>query len=207
MGQGIQDFYTAATARGFSRDYQLRVVQIGTITDDTTLVYARTAQLPARTIETQVLGFKGFKLNVPMQVTYDNTAWTLKIYCDEAMLIRQAFEKTSIDTFNEHTMRAIQDDRMIQLNVLNDQGDTVMIYKIYGIIIQKIGEILYELGGNGTPQSFDITFAYQYWTSESVKISAKDKSQGPLTVLQQGIQGATNVVRGIRNVGSVLGIG
>jgi hypothetical protein len=207
MGQGIQDFYAAASARGFSRDYQLRVAQIGGIVDDTTLVYARTAQLPARSIETQTLGFKGFKLNVPMQVSYDSTAWTLKIYCDEAMLIRQAFEKTSIDTFNEHTMRAIENDRMIQLNVLNDQGDTVMIYKIYSIIIQKIGEISYDLGGNGAPQSFDLTFAYQYWTSESVKIPNKNKSQGPLTGLQQGIQGATNVVRGIRNVGSTLGIG
>jgi hypothetical protein len=210
MGQGIQDFYTTAQKFNFARDYQFRVTQLGDFTpDDNTdlgelLIYARTASIPKRTIQTGNVGFKGFKFNVPLQVEYESGSWPLTFYCDQPYAIRNALEKIQKDDFDEHTMRSILKSRMLQLNLLDDSLTTIAIYRLYGWFVQNIGEIKYDLGGNGAPNSFDINLTYQYWTSEIISSTTSKPKPGLLQVIGGKIQSVGNVVKSIKNVGSIL---
>jgi hypothetical protein len=69
------------------------------------------------------------------------------------------------------------------------------------------------LGGTGVPQSFDITFAYQYWTSEIVSKrftedqGILDRISGAFRGIAPVVQGVNNVVKGVKNVTSFLGGG
>lgn len=215
MGQGIQDFYSAAKTHGFSRDYQLRVAQIGDLFQgprSNLFVYAKTAKIPKRDITLINVHYKGFRYNVPMQVQYSSDSWPLTIYCDEAYTVRAEFETWQKRVFDEHTMQGKMENKIIQLNLLNDKTDTVGIYHLHGVIPQSIGEIQYDLSGDGKPLSFEVTFAYQYWTSQNVSMRYEEDLDllGRITRVIQGIgvlgQSVNNVVKGVKNVGSILGI-
>ena len=64
MATTIQDFFSRAARKQFSRDFLFRVKQIqlvgGTFLDgESDLVYARTASLPGRTIENKTVNYFG----------------------------------------------------------------------------------------------------------------------------------------------------
>lgn len=211
MGQGIQDFYNAARTYGFSRDYQLRVAQIGNIFPapfGDIYVYAKTASIPKRSLNTTQVNIRGFTYNVPMQVQYDGGAWTLTIYCDQAYTIRSQFEYWQKKIFDEHAMQGAMETQVIQLNLLNDNTDTIAIYRLHGAFPQSIGDIQYDLSGNGKPQSFEITFAYQYWTSQQVSVKHKEDTDllsritGGLRGLSTLGQGVNNAIKNVKNLGS-----
>jgi len=66
MGQGLQDFYQQAQKRGFSRDFQFRVVQIGgSKLKDEDLVLIKTTSLPGRDMQIQQVIFMGVTFNIP----------------------------------------------------------------------------------------------------------------------------------------------
>ena len=211
MGQGIQDFYNAARTYGFSRDYQLRVAQIGNIFPapfGDMYVYAKTANIPKRSLNSTTLNIRGFMYNVPMQVQYDSGSWALTIYCDQSYIIRGQIEAWQKSIFDEHTMQGSMENKVIQLNLLNDNTDTVAIYQLHGAYPQSIGDIQYDLSGNGKPQSFEITFAYQYWTSRQVSIRQTENMDllsritGGLRNLNTLGQGINNTIKNISNLGS-----
>lgn len=213
MGQGIQDFYSAARTYGFSRDYQLRVAQIGNIFPAPfadIYVYAKTASVPKRNINSAQVNIRGFTYNVPMQVQYESGAWPLTMYCDQGFTIRTQFEYWQKKIFDEHGMQGAMENKVIQLNLLNDNTDTVMIYRLHGAFPQSIGDIQYDLSGNGKPQSFEITFAYQYWTSQQVQVRNVE-NEDLLSRITGGIRGLTslgqgvnNTIKNVKNLGSFL---
>lgn len=213
MSQGIQDFYNTAQAIGFSRDNQMRVVQIGDLfqsPNENLYVYARTASVPARMIKTSEVYMRGFKFNVPMHVEYESGSWPLTILCDESYLIRAALEEWQKTVVNEHTQLSKLQNTTVQLNLLNDALDTVMIYRLHGCIPQKIGALQYDIAGNGKPISFDVNLTYQYWSSEIVSFRAKEdedfltRAAGVLRRVGQIGQSVNNGIRSVRNFGSIL---
>ncbi len=214
MGQGIQDFYSTAQTYGFARDFQLRVTVLGDLfqsPNDSLFVYARSTTVPSRKIETKEVAFKGFKYNIPMQSVYDSGNWSLTLYCDQAMQIRKEFELWQARVFNEHTMQGTLENKIVQLNLLNDNTDTIMIYRLHGVTPLSIGEIKYDLGGQGAPQSLDIILAYQYWTSQEVQAINNSENLDLLsriTNVVRGIGGFTqsvnNGVRSVRNLSSII---
>jgi hypothetical protein len=213
MSQGIQDFYNTAQALGFSRDNQLRVMQIGDLFEapnENLYIYARTAKVPSRTIKTSDVYCRGFKFSTPTQVEYEGGTWPLTILCDESYIIRSKIETWQKRVYNEHTMTGVLENSVIQLNLLNDALDTVMIYRLHGCIPQKIGELQYDLAGDGKPLSFELNIAYQYWTSEIVSFRAKEdedfltRAAGVLRRIGQIGQRVNNGVRSVRNFGSIL---
>lgn len=214
MGQGIQDFYTAARNHGFARDYQLRVAQLGDLfqpPNDNLFVYAKTAHIPKRNIQTVNVNFKGFAYNVPMQVQYEAGAWPLTIYCDEAYTVRTQIEAWQKRIFDEHTMQGNLENKIIQLNLLNDKTDTIGIYRLHGVVPQSIGEIGYDLGGNGKPLSFEITFAFQYWTSQNINVTNVENQDllsritGVIRNVGQIGQGVNEVIKGVKTAISFIG--
>ena len=75
MATTIQNFFTRAAEKQFSRDFLFRVRQIDLVggvsfNGDEDLVYARTAQLPGRTIENQTVNYYGQEFQLPGRATY-----------------------------------------------------------------------------------------------------------------------------------------
>ena len=70
MATTIQNFFTKAAENQFSRDFLFRVRNITlaggiTFVGDNDLVYAKTAQLPGRNIDSKVVNYFGQEFQVP----------------------------------------------------------------------------------------------------------------------------------------------
>ena len=74
----IQDFFSRASYKQFSRDFLFRVKQIDLVgvsfDGDKDLVYAKTAALPGRVIENKVVNYFGQEFQLPGRATYENAA-------------------------------------------------------------------------------------------------------------------------------------
>ena len=87
--QTIANFYDRALAREFSRDFLFKVLNItfqgGAIFNESELIYARTATLPARQITNLPTKYMGLQFNLPGVVMYPGSDnFRLKFYCDAA---------------------------------------------------------------------------------------------------------------------------
>jgi hypothetical protein len=184
MGQGIQDFYYNAQRRGFARDYQLRVTQIGgTVFNDSDLVFVKTATLPSRKIVVHQVPFQGLQFNVPGSAIYEGSnAWTLTFHATQDFGIRNELERLSLATFDEQKSGPIGkggksnlalpgSERMIQLDLVNDKLQIIRTYYLIGCFVTEVGEINYDLQGTGKPLEFKATLAYQYWTRAPIRLN------------------------------------
>ena len=184
MGQGIQDFYFNAQRRGFARDYQLRVAQIGgTIFNDSDLVFIKTTTLPSRKIEVHQLPFQGLQFNLPGTAMYEGSNnWSVTFHATQDFGIRNELERLSLDTMDEQKQGPVGrggvgnlslpgGERMIQLDLINDQMQIIRTYYLVGCFVVDVGEMGYDLTGNGKPLEIKATLAYQYWTRAPIKLS------------------------------------
>jgi len=88
----IQDFYAAAQAQEFARDFQFRVRTLGPFVEND-LLYVRTTTLPGKEIANQPVPFMGLEFNVPGAVKYTGSnAWEINFWCDEGLNIRNKAE-------------------------------------------------------------------------------------------------------------------
>ena len=171
MAQTIQDFYRVAQARGFSRDFMLRVTAIGEDTfNEDDFVYITTKQLPARSVTNQQVPFMGLNFNTPGTVTYPGSeGWSVTFRNDLNGIIRKKLEDWQINkVFDDQTSigdlstRGI--DKLIQLEQLDDKQNVVNTYKLFGVYLQSIGAIEgYDNAGAGAPTTFQATLSYHYW--------------------------------------------
>ena len=175
MNQTIQDFYQQATARNFSRDFQLRITgfqvngidQIG----EEDLVFLKTATLPGKTIAVQNAPFMGLNFNIPGTVAYDGSnAWAVTFYCTQDFNLRNMLEASMANTFDQETSIGDMAPRplesyKIQLTLMDDQLNPVRTYELLGCFITNLGPISYNLTGSGAVQEITATIAYQYWAT------------------------------------------
>lgn len=184
MGQGLQDFYFQAQKRGFARDFQLRVVQIGgTALNDSDFVMIKATSLPGRDTQTHAVPFMGVAFNLPGAPIFTGASgWNVEFHATQDFLIRDEFERLQLDIFDEQGTGAVGKggvgdlslpgfDRVIQLDLIDDQLKTIRSYYLIGCFIKSIGDINYNLQGTGAPLSFNATLAYQYWTRNPSGIS------------------------------------
>ena len=176
--QLISDFYRVASARDFQRDIQFRVLSIapgGTTTtfDENDLVYARSASLPARSINNVTTSYMGLNFNLPGVATYpDSAAYSLTFYNDAKNNIRQKFEDWTRDTFNDTNSTGNYftptQSSVIDLVQLDTKMEKVAQYQLIGVSIREVGGIKYDFSaGKGDIVSFDVKLAYHYFTRQS----------------------------------------
>ena len=109
MATTIQNFFTKAAENQFSRDFLFRVRNITlaggiTFVGDNDLVYAKTAQLPGRNIDSKVVNYFGQEFQVPGRSTYPEAGgYTISFYHDEDCTLRTKFEAASRVVFNNET--------------------------------------------------------------------------------------------------------
>lgn len=196
--QGLQDFYRVASERGFARDFHFRVTQIGdTKLGDNDLVYVRSASIPNRTINSENVYYRGFKFNVPMAVEYDSESWSIEILMDRDYQIYNVLETWHKNYYNENTFAGTEmpaSDKLIELIAVNDNFDVLKKFRLYGCFPKELGELQFNLAGQGAPISLKLSLAYQYWNSETLKLP-QGQSQGLIGNLLNGLRTVTGLIQ------------
>lgn len=101
--------------------------------------------------------------------------WSITVINDEDFLVRNAFEKWS-DQINMHSInkRATSaiNSRLYSADATVTQygktGNPIKEYKFIGLFPNTIDPIGLDWGSNDRIEEFNVTFSYQYWTSDSV---------------------------------------
>ncbi len=161
----IQDFYAAAQAQEFARDFQFRVRTLGPFVEND-LLYVRTTTLPGTEITNQTVPFMGLDFNVPGSRKYTGSnAWELSFWCDEGLNIRNKAENWIKEIFDDETATGKYGvpTEQASMDLLGKDLEAIRQYNFVGIYPVSIGPINYDLQGDGKPLDFPITFAYQYW--------------------------------------------
>lgn len=171
--QTIQDFYTQAQAKDFSRNNLFRVLNINfgnntPLFGETDLVYARTANLPAKAINNIEAPYMGLKFNVPGVVDYpESSNYVINFYCDEAQALREKFLGIVNNTFDDATSTGNyfmpKQTSVIDLVQLNKKLERVAQYQLVGVSIRNVGALAYDMTSNGDIVNFDVQVAYHYW--------------------------------------------
>ena len=174
MATDIQDFFTKAATKQFSRDFLSRVTQIDLIGDisfngEDELVYARTANLPGRNITNQTVNYFGQQFQVPGRSTYANAeGYSIEFYHDENCELRTKMEAASRAVFNNETSLGSYgmpgEESIINLVQIDKTLQPVRKIELVGASIREIGDIEYSIAeGEGAILNFSTTFAYHFY--------------------------------------------
>lgn len=131
----------------------------------------KAAQLPASTIENIPLQYRGRAVNLAGERTF--TPWTITIYNDTAFTIRNALEQWSngIQNLSSTNGKTNPRDYQVDLSVnqLDRNGAVVKTYKFVDAYPIEIGAIALDFDQANTVETFDVTFQYNYWTSDTAE--------------------------------------
>lgn len=174
MATTIQNFFSKATQRQFSRDFLFRVKQINiaggfSFNGEEELVYARSAQFPARNIEDKEANYAGQTFHVPGKSSYPGSnAYKIEFYHDENIDLRTKFEGASRAVFNNETTLGQYGmpgpESTITLSVIDKQLNEVGVIELVGASIRDIDAIDHAIAdGTGEIKTFGVTFAYHFY--------------------------------------------
>lgn len=129
----------------------------------------RAAQLPQSVIEPIALPFRGRQLNVAGDRTFE--PWTVTIMNDTGFEVRDAMERW-MNGINGHSNNTgIVTPTEYQTDLIIDQLDrnesVIKRYNIRGAFPTTVGEIALSYDQAGEIETFDVTFSFQYWESNT----------------------------------------
>ena len=137
----------------------------------------KSAALPASTVGTVELPFRGRVLKVPGDRTFES--WTATFYMDDAFDLRGAYERW-IDLTNRVDVNrsdaplatgdggTLQDINILQLDKFSDASNglaTIREYKLVGAFPVSVSQISLAYDNNDSYEEFDVEFAYQFFTT------------------------------------------
>ena len=175
MTQNITSFYRVAQTRDFARQFQFRVVRFGnTGFGENDLVYIETASLPGRSITNQTVPYMGLPFNIPGTATYPgSTGYSVTFRCDQRYDIRNVLEQNTFQTFNDETSTGDygtpSDSSVLIMQLFDKDMTTISEYTLYGVYVQAINDIAYNVGDSGTIVTMPVTLAYQFWRKTNVR--------------------------------------
>jgi len=180
MSFGLGGFYTQAINKDFSRNFQMRVLSLGGILEESDNVYITTAVLPGYMINNQQVPYMGVNFNVPGTASFPGSeSWQVSFRCDLNLNIREKlvnwqssiFSAFPGETRNTGAYGPVSDSSIGKLVVHDRDGNTARAIKLFGIYPVTVGDIAYDQTGNGQPVTVDVTLAYQWWEPADFKIS------------------------------------
>jgi len=131
------------------------------------------AQLPEAVTGVVEVPFRGRVLKFPGDRTFNN--WTMTIYNDTNFTIRNSFERW-FNAMNTHlgNIGLIMDNAGygtyladIEVNQLNQAGNTVKKYKIRNAFPANISAIDLSYDQQTAIETFTVEMAFDYWTSST----------------------------------------
>ena len=135
----------------------------------------KSAALPASTVGTVELPFRGRVIKVPGDRTFES--WTATFYMDDAFELRGAYEKwveltNSVDTNTAAANMAdvLQDITVTQLDKFggtNAGFSTVREYKLISAFPVSVSQVSLAYDNNDSYEEFDVEFAYQFFETDS----------------------------------------
>jgi len=132
----------------------------------------RTAQLPGSTVNQVPVNYFGRELKFAGNRTF--TEWTVTIINDEDFVVRNAFELW-MSRLNSHVANLRAPNFVSPANYQQDgfvtqfgkAGDIIKAYKFVGMFPIDITPIELDWGANDTIEEYAVTFAYQWWESDT----------------------------------------
>jgi hypothetical protein len=129
------------------------------------------AQLPASTLGTIPVQYRGRDVHIAGERTYE--PWTVSIYNDTNFNIRNRFEEWVEGIQNAASTTGIVNPLSYQVQMrveqLDRNGDTKKQYTFINAFPTSIGSIELSYEAGTAIESFDVTFLYDYWTSDTTK--------------------------------------
>lgn len=127
------------------------------------------AQLPASTIENTQILYRGRQVNFAGERSF--APWTVAVYNDTTFAIRNALERWSDGVMNNAQTNGRTNPRDYQVDLLVHQldrnGAVVKSYRFVDAYPTEIGQITLDYDQNNAIEIFDVTFTYNYWTSDT----------------------------------------
>ena len=181
MGMGIRSFYTEAVSKDFSRNFQLRVMDLGNgILTEKDNVYITTAILPGYAVTNQTVPFMGLVFNVPGSATFPGSeGWQVTFRADMNMNIRQKIINWQASIFSAFPQTPEQSTgnyapkeygSTAKLVVIDRDGNGVRGIKLIGVWPVNVDNITYDQTGNGEVVTFPVTLAYQWWEVDNTNM-------------------------------------
>ena len=133
---------------------------------------AKSAQLPGSTVGTVPVYYFGRELKFAGNRTF--TDWTLQIINDEDFVIRNSLESW-MNSINSHTTNvrsaAAVNPSLYSVDAVVTQygkaGQELKSYKFVGLFPLDIAAIDLDWGSNDSIEEYGVTFAFQYWESNT----------------------------------------
>jgi hypothetical protein len=169
----IADF-KAQMIGGGARPNQFRVeltfpsyVTLGVVAGQRAQFLCKAAQLPASTIETLPVLYRGRPVNFAGERTFQ--PWTVTIYNDTTFNIRNALEQwqSGIQNYNTTNGRVNPSDYQVDLQVhqLDRNGGIIKSYKFVDAMPTNISAIGLDFEQQNAIEQFDVEFTYNFFTS------------------------------------------
>jgi hypothetical protein len=171
----ISDF-KAQMIGGGARPNQFRVeltfpsyVTLGVVAGQRAQFLCKAAQLPASTIETLPVLYRGRPVNFAGERTFQ--PWNVSIYNDTTFGIRNALEQwqSGIQNYNSTDGRVNPSDYQVDLNVhqLDRNGAIIKTYTFVDAFPTVISAIGLDYEQQNAIEQFDVEFQYNYFTSNT----------------------------------------
>jgi len=144
----------------------------GVLAGQKTTFMAKAAQLPGSTLGQVTTHYFGRELKFAGNRSFAD--WTLQIINDEDFTIRKSLESW-MNGINSHTTNTrasgakspsgyTVDAEVIQYG---KTGDMLKKYKFVGLYPHDLAPIELDWGSNDTIEEYAVTFAYQWWESDT----------------------------------------
>lgn len=160
---------------------------------------AKSAQLPGSTLGMVPLYYFGRELKFAGNRTF--TDWTIQVINDEDMIVRRAIEQWMSGIGSHVTnLRTLGAGGVLAQNLgqptytldgivsqYSKAGSAIKSYRIVGMFPIDIAPIDLDWGSNDTIEEFSVTFAYQWWESDTTDSSASGATgsgQAPVSIGQ-----------------------
>ena len=133
---------------------------------------AKSAQLPGSTVGTVPLYYFGRELKFAGNRTF--TDWSLQIINDESFTIRRSIESW-MNAINSHAGNVRNPGAAgpsgytvdATVSQYGKTGDVLKSYKFVGLYPVDLAAIDLDWGSNDTIEEYGVTFAYQWWESDT----------------------------------------
>ena len=136
---------------------------------ETTSFLCEAAQLPGSTISPIIVPFRGRQLKMAGDRTFD--VWTPTIINDTDFVIRDSMERW-MNGMNAHSANTglsspIAYEADLRVEQLDRDGSVLKLYTFRGAYPQELSPIDLNYGSNDEIERFQVTFAYQYYESNT----------------------------------------
>ena len=142
-----------------------------TVSKDLATYLCKSAALPASTVGTVELPFRGRVIKVPGDRTFES--WTATFYMDDAFELRGAYEKwveltntVDANTAAGNISDILKDVTVTQMDKFGGSATgfkNIREYKLISAFPVSVSQVSIAYDNNDSYEEFDVEFAYQYF--------------------------------------------